>query len=283
MSEAKQIFKNSSKTFYNSSLFFTADELAQVEALYAFVRVVDEFVDGDPKDVAGLKKFIKIYGQIMSSERAVDAFSGYQYLDIITNFIKLSEELGFEEEWVEAFFSSMSSDGQSRVEFRTYAGVDEYMYGAAQVIGLFMCKILGIEEEGYGGARDLGRAFQWINFIRDINEDLGLGRVYMPQAELKTCQLESLEYDYVSQPDNIENFKRFVSYQLARYNALVASASQGFEYMTRRQRVAVQTAVDNYDWTARQIAADPLTIYSKKVKPSKMYVLWRGVVNWLGL
>ena len=59
------------------------------------------------------------------------------------------------------------------------------MYGSAAVIGLQMVPILEPEApEAFDRARDLGIAFQLANFIRDVNEDLDRGRVYLPLDEL---------------------------------------------------------------------------------------------------
>jgi phytoene synthase len=43
-----------------------------------------------------------------------------------------------------------------------------------------MCAIMGLPEESYHHACMMGRNMQYINFIRDIDEDIGLGRRYLP-------------------------------------------------------------------------------------------------------
>src|SRR6476660_10536909 len=61
------------------------------------------------------------------------------------------------------------------------------MYGSAEVIGLQLLPILGTvgpREEAAPHAAALGKAFQLTNFIRDVDEDLQRGRVYLPADEL---------------------------------------------------------------------------------------------------
>ena len=59
----------------------------------------------------------------------------------------------------------------------------DYMYGSAEVVGLMMARIMGINREADFCARMLGRAMQYINFIRDIDEDGKLGYVQPIGAE----------------------------------------------------------------------------------------------------
>ena len=61
------------------------------------------------------------------------------------------------------------------------------MHGSAEVIGLQMLPVLGTvsaREEAAPYAAALGKAFQLTNFLRDIDEDLLRGRVYLPADEL---------------------------------------------------------------------------------------------------
>ncbi len=65
--------------------------------------------------------------------------------------------------------------------------LDRYMYGSAEVIGLQMLPVLGTvgpREEAAPYAAALGKAFQLTNFLRDVDEDLQRGRVYLPADEL---------------------------------------------------------------------------------------------------
>ena len=67
------------------------------------------------------------------------------------------------------------------------AALERYMYGSAEVIGLQLLPVLGTvgaREEAAPYAAALGKAFQLTNFLRDVDEDLERGRVYLPADEL---------------------------------------------------------------------------------------------------
>ncbi len=59
------------------------------------------------------------------------------------------------------------------------------MEGSAAVIGEMMLPVLEPRREAKAPARALGLAFQLTNFIRDVDEDLDRGRVYLPQDDLR--------------------------------------------------------------------------------------------------
>ena len=59
------------------------------------------------------------------------------------------------------------------------------MDGSAAVIGEMMLPILEpLDAAAFLPARHLGLAFQLTNFLRDVDEDLDRGRVYLPQEDL---------------------------------------------------------------------------------------------------
>lgn len=84
------------------------------------------------------------------------------------------------------FLGSMRMD-LTVTDYPDRAALDRYMYGSAEVIGLQLLPVLGTvgpPEEAAPYAAALGKAFQLTNFLRDIDEDLERGRVYLPADEL---------------------------------------------------------------------------------------------------
>jgi phytoene synthase len=153
----------------------------------------------------------------------------------------------------------------------------EYIYGSAEVIGLFMAKILGLPERSYDHAKFLGRSMQYINFIRDINEDNNLNRLYFPREELNRFQLENLRYEYVQ--DHQESFIGFINEQLDRYCGWQEWAEIGYNYIPKRYLIPIKTASEMYKWTARKIHEDPFIIYQFKVKPMISQIMVNTLCN----
>ena len=253
----KQIFKSGSKTYFYSSIFFPPAVREDVFKLYSFVRVADDFVDTVPQKKEEFYTLKERYKRATEGEATGDL--------VVDSFAELSERKGFEPKWVDAFLASMEADLHTMV----YSSIDKlrtYLYGSAEVIGLMMAKIIGLPEWSYDSARHLGRAMQYVNFIRDIAEDLQLGRTYFPQKDLRANSLESLEYDHVSQ--NPDGFRSFLQKQLGRYMTWQAESEEGFDFIPKRYLIPIKTASEMYKWTARVIWSKPFIIYAVKVKPS---------------
>ncbi len=251
------IFKRGSKTYFYNTLFFPRHVKEDVFVLYSFVRKADDFVDSVPQRADEFLAFKADYARAMDGATTGDV--------VIDSFAGLSRRKGFPVEWTDAFLRSMEMDLHKR-NYADMGEVDEYIYGSAEVIGLFMSRILGLREEAYPYARSLGKAMQYINFIRDINEDLALGRTYFPRSDFERWGLDDLTPgEAAAKP---EDFSAFVRAQIARYDEWQAGAEAGFALIPRRLRVPIRNASEMYKWTANRIRRDPHLVHRKKVKPS---------------
>ena len=270
-----QVFKAGSTTYFNSSLFFPPAMRAEVFALYGFVRVADNFVDAIPQEAEAFRRFVARYRAAWAGTPADDA--------IIDDFVALARQLEFDPAWTDAFLASMEADLSKRF-YRTEAEMLEYVYGSAEVIGLYMAKIMRLPAEAQFAAQRLGRAMQVINFIRDAAEDAGLGRRYLP-LERDGVRLLDVPDDWLPSREWAQahpaEWTAFLRGHLERYAAWQAEAEAGYRFIPRRPRTAVRTAGDMYNWTARRIAADPFVVFERQVKPKKgrilLQALWNGL------
>jgi 15-cis-phytoene synthase len=264
----EEAFRRGSKTYYNSSRFFPPDVREDVFLLYGFVRTADNFVDSVPQDVEGFRGFTEAYRRAAGGVPAGD--------EIIDGFIDVASRRGFEPEWTDAFLRSMHMDTYKRVH-RTIGETIEYIYGSAEVIGLYMARILGLARDADEPAKMLGRAMQMINFIRDVAEDTSLGRTYLPLDETTLPDLSE-----ETARSNRDEFVRFLRLQLDRYRGWHMEGERGYRLIPRRYRVPIKTAADMYNWTARTIERDPFVVFDRKVKPAKARVVLAALGNVLG-
>ncbi|MBS3782232.1 MAG: phytoene/squalene synthase family protein [Candidatus Thermoplasmatota archaeon] len=264
-----KIFKKGGKTYYYSSKFFPKDIRRDVSILYSFVRKADDFVDAIPQREEQFYDFKEKYEQALSSGKKSEN-------QVIDAFIDLMDRQGFEEEWIDAFLHSMELD-IIKNEYETLDGLKEYLYGSAEVIGLMMAKILDLPEESFRAARHLGRAMQYANFIRDIEEDISLNRQYFPTEDLKKFDLNSLKLSETREKK--ENFSNFIDHQVNRFEDWQDIAEEGFRFIPKRYLIPIKTASDMYKWTAKGVRRNPYIVYNKKLKPSKTRIVMKGLFN----
>jgi len=262
------IFKGGSRTYFYSTIFFPKKVKEDVFVLYSFLRKADDYVDAIPQDAEGFYGF---------KERYYRALDGIITGDIVVDsFVKLLERKKFENSWVDAFLNSMEMDITTS-KYETMKDLLVYLYGSSEVVGLFMAKIMNLPKESYDNARYLGRAMQYINFIRDISEDIELGRSYFPQKDLKSFDIESLNEEYTRKKP--EEFNGFIRKQLETYYSWQIKAEDGFSYIPFRYLIPIKTASDLYKWTGSQINKNPFVVYQRKVKPSIPNILYKVAFN----
>lgn len=174
-----------------------------VYGIYGFVRYADEIVDTfhDFDKVALLDKFRGDTYEAIGSQISLNpVLHAFQY---VVNRYHIEREL------IDAFLFSMEMDlDQQRY---TDASYNEYIYGSAEVVGLMCLRVFCEgDTEMYdrlkNPARSLGRAFQKVNFLRDMKSDfVERGRVYFPGVDFSGFDNEAkrqIEADIQQDFDN---------------------------------------------------------------------------------
>ncbi len=262
------IYHKGSRTMFYSSLFFPKKIRNDVFVCYAFVRSADDLVDKLSQNKEGFYWFKYKYEQAKQGIKTGDI--------VIDSFVDLERRRRFDSAWTEAFLNSMEMD----LTKKTYETVQEllnYVYGAAEVMGLYMTNILEIDKEAYPYARYLGRSLQCINALRDIAEDVKLGRSYIPVSDLKEHGLKNLEYQYIKQ--HPEEFTDLIKTHINRFCYWLEIAEKGYHFVPKRYLISIKTVMDMYQWTAEQILKNPLIVYEWKIKPWVTHILSTIIVN----
>jgi phytoene synthase len=269
-----RLFEQGSRTYYNATRFFPEAVRKHVTLLYAFVRKADSLVDDLPQDREGFERFCRDF-ETLRHAAAVDmsVLTSDEADPVIAGFVYLEKTLKFDSAWADAFLHSMRLD-LDKAEYDSLDETLEYIYGSAEVIGLFMARIMDLPYQALEGAKMLGRAMQYINFLRDADEDNGLGRRYIPLGDSGLSGL-----DEASASKQARAFEAFYREELNRFRKWQAEADKAFKYIPRKFRIPIRTASDMYLWTAEQIYRDPWVIYRRQVKPAKSRILLRGIAN----
>ena len=288
----QNIFKNGSTTYYWSSRFFPKGVRDDVFKFYSFVRVVDDVVDQAPADRKRFNRFLSRWGTI--KKQLADGVVPSQLDEsvderVLSNIAYIVHRFECNPAWVDSFLASMKMDVDNRT-YKTIEDTIDYMYGSAEIIGLFMARILRLPGQGLAiehpepevlrTARMQGRAMQYINFLRDIDEDNRLGRLYFPKTALNKHGLKDL--DKKTAQAKPEAFTAFMHEQLDLYEQWQTEADKGFSYIPKRLRIPLQTATDMYNWTAKEIRKNPMIVFDTQLKPNKSRVLRTAAKNLKG-
>lgn len=149
-----------------------------IHGIYGFVRFADEIVD----------TFHDFDKQALLSEFKNDTYLALERKislnPILNSFQSAVHKYEIDFKLIEQFLHSMEMD-LTKLEYN-YERYKEYILGSAEVVGLMCLKVFVYGNQAEYErltpyARKLGSAFQKINFLRDLKDDVNnLGRVYFP-------------------------------------------------------------------------------------------------------
>ena len=259
----RQVQRAHSRTYYFSTRLFPPAVRPHVHALYAFMRYADEIVD-NPHET-DLEEQHESLGDFESETIAAinGEATGNPVLHAFSNTARLH---GIEPDTVRAFMKSMKMDTHV-FRYPTYEDLEEYTYGSAAVVGLMMCRAVGVEDEAATlHAEALGVAMQLSNFLRDVREDWNRGRVYLP--------LEDLEHFGYTEEDlargvvdgRLEALMRF---EISRARKLYDVADEGMRYIPRGRRYPVMVARELYAAILDNIEAQDYDVFSRRADTSR--------------
>jgi phytoene synthase len=261
--ECKRLNALHGKTYFLATLLLPKAKRPFVHALYGFARYADEIVDDLASELSIEEKAQALSnwgdGVLADLKKGTsDDHVGRALIDTVKRF-------DIPHEHFEAFLHSMTMDLTVQ-EYETYEDLLEYVYGSAAVIGLEMVPILGpLHNDAYGAAKKLGIAFQLANFIRDVDEDLDRGRVYLPIKELAQFGVtrEMLE-ERVLTPEIVEALK----FQIARVRQLQAEAAPGIAMLEASSRPCIEAASTLYCGIVDEVEKIGYDIFNQRAKTS---------------
>ncbi|QYJ17045.1 15-cis-phytoene synthase [Rubrobacter xylanophilus DSM 9941] len=258
----RSIQRAHSKTYYFSTRLLEPEVRRGVHALYAFMRYADEIVDNP----GGLSPEDQLDALRRLEEEALAAVGGgWTENPVLRAFADTVRRCGIRERHIRSFMRSMKMDvGVTR--YLTYRDLEEYTYGSAAVVGIMMCRVLGVEDDrAYPHAEALGTAMQLTNFLRDIAEDWRRGRVYLPLEDLERFgyREEELGAGVVD-----ERFAGLMRFEILRARGLYAVADEGMGYIPRGRRYAVLVARELYAAILDRIEEAGYDVFSRRAQTS---------------
>jgi 15-cis-phytoene synthase len=194
-------------TYYWATRRLPADVRPATHALYGYVRTADQIVDGPdrPATPAARRAALDAWEQELRDGR-----SSHPAVIALTD---AGERHALPLDELAVYMRSMRVDcGQVRIGSEDE--LDAYMDGSAGSVGRIMAPLLGVPEPFRADFGNLGHAFQLANFIRDVEEDWQMDRIYLPglaDADLRSGRATP-------------RLREVVAQQIARTRALFAAA-----------------------------------------------------------
>ncbi|MBE7692954.1 phytoene/squalene synthase family protein [Tenacibaculum finnmarkense] len=160
--------------------------------IYGFVRFADEIVDSFHQ-YNKEELLIRFENEYYLSKK-----EGISLNPILNSFVNTVEKYKITDDLIQAFLKSMKAD-LHQTEYTTQEAYKQYIYGSADVVGLMCLRVfVNGDANQYNELKDaamrLGSAFQKVNFLRDLKDDIQvLNRSYFPNVDLNELDQASKE------------------------------------------------------------------------------------------
>ena len=184
---------------------------------------------------------------------------------VLRAFADTATACGIEKDLVRAFMKSMKMD-TSVFRYRTFADLETYTYGSAAVVGLMMCRVVGVTDpRADPHAEALGVAMQLTNFLRDVGEDWERGRVYLPLEDLDRFGYAEEELGRGIVDGRFVGLMRF---EISRTRELYAMADRGMRFIPRGRRYPIAVARELYAAILDRVEAQGYDVFSRRAETS---------------
>jgi phytoene synthase len=178
----RRMHRRHDPTYYWATRRLPAEIRPATHALYGYVRTADEIVDGPRRPASAEGRRAALDAWERELERGLAA--GRSPNPVVGALVDAGRRHRLPLEELRTYMRSMRIDC-APVRIETWPELESYMDGSAGSVGRIMAALLGVPERHHAGFGQLGRAFQLANFIRDVREDAGLDRVYLPARTVK--------------------------------------------------------------------------------------------------
>ncbi len=169
----------SGSSFYTAMRILPAEQRDAMYAVYAFCRAVDDIADEEgprgPRRAA-----------LQAWRDDIDRLYGGKVVPATADLAAPTRRFGLRREDYHAVIDGMAMDLEADIFAPDWATLDLYCDRVASAVGRLSVRVFGIQSEsGDALAHHLGRALQLTNILRDLDEDAGRGRLYLPREALE--------------------------------------------------------------------------------------------------
>ena len=255
--EAQVTIDRVARSFALAARFLPRDVRDDINLLYLALRRLDDLVDleapsGSAQRADAQQRLAAIRTWINTG--TIDHAGG----DELAIFVDLQRRTpALPTDAIGAFLDGMESDLAGPV-MESDADLDLYCYQVAGTVGRLMAALLGVrggdDAQADHAARALGAAMQRTNILRDIDEDLANGRVYLPATSLRRVGLDPAA---ASGPTSLRDGDRRALYmaEIARADAEYEVGVAGIRHLLNGGR-SIRVAGHLYREILRQIERD---------------------------
>jgi 15-cis-phytoene synthase len=279
-SVCRSIARSAAKNFYYGFVVLPRRKRNALSAVYAFMRRCDDIVDDDT--LSRDDRHSKLSEWLDKAHRALAAQpTDDPVLMALTDAQRTYQiPVGLLDQLAFGTAADLDYD-HSAVRYQTFEELRRYCYGVASVVGLVCIQIFGYRDPAAEPlAESCGLAFQLTNIIRDVKEDVGMGRIYFPQEDLAQCGLAAA--DLAAANIDVARIRPLLAMEADRARECYRAGEELIPLVSEDSQPALWILITIYHRLLEKIAEHQYDVFSERVRltvPEKITILGKGILK----
>jgi 15-cis-phytoene synthase len=273
--QCQTIARRTGKNFFYSFLVLPATKRAAMCAIYAFMRRSDDIADGAANPAvasAGLRQWRVTVDAALRGEKTDEP--------ILPALVDTVKRYRIETRYFHELLDGTEMD-QRVTRYETFDELYRYCYHVASVVGLIVVRVFGYKDESaLVPAEACGIAFQLTNILRDVQEDAGLGRIYLPREDLKRFHVE--EADIMNSRTTPE-FLELMRFEAGRAREYYRKARALRDLIDPDSRGTLDVMMAIYGGILKKIESNDYAVFEERMRLSTAEKVWIVAKTWMGL
>jgi 15-cis-phytoene synthase len=288
-SVCRSIARSAARNFYYAFLILPQPKRQALCAVYAFMRRCDDIAD---------EPGLPVYERRQKLDSWLDGFhkaaAGFPTDDpVLLGLTDAQRRYGIPVDLLDqlAYGTEMDVDEEDQligeadapiltVRYKTFEDLRAYCYKVASVVGLVCIKVFGYRDHAAEPlAERLGLAFQLTNIIRDVKEDAGMGRIYLPEEDLARF---GITVGDLGAQANAGKLRPLLELEAERARECYRAGDELIPLVDEDSQPGLWVLLTIYRRLLERIAARQYDVFSEKVSLSsfeKLTVMAKGAVK----
>jgi len=231
--------RRSRSSFYYAFLFLPRAQREALDAVYSFCRLVDDAVDEAPSPAAARANL----AWWRAAVEEVFAEGTIERDDVVLALRRAVRAFPIRRADLDAVIEGCDWDAD-RARYATWDELRAYCERVASAVGLMCIEVFGYRDPNARRyAVDLGLALQLTNILRDVDEDAGRGRIYLPLEDLARFAVDEDDLLAGRRTPRVQQLLRF---EAERAESLYRSARAAIPKAERDRLVVAEMMGDIY-------------------------------------
>jgi phytoene synthase len=256
----RSVARTRAKNFYYSFVLLSREQRDAMCAIYAFMRYCDDLSDEPGASRGPMERWRSALDAALEGH-----FDGHPVWPAFHHTVGAYR---IPAEYFHQMIDGVASDLEPQ-RMRTFDELYRYCYRVASVVGLTTIHIFGFQSpEAPTLAEKCGIAFQLTNILRDIKEDAGLGRIYLPAEDLEKFGVSE---ERLSRGDNVTDLLRFEAERARQY---YTESRPLIDMVDQRSRPSLWALIEIYSQLLNRIQQAGYDVYTRRISLAAREKAW---------